>query len=602
MINIALKGQDYLVSQKNSVPAADAILELFESHGVEDIFCSPGSEWPPMWEALSNRRNSGQEMPRYYNCRHEILAVSAAGAYHHVSGKIPVVLVHTTVGFLSGSMAIRAAYKEHVPMLIFSGASSTFGESGLDVGPQWLRVLADNAGPSRLAEPIVKWTGSVFNLETLEGTIEHAFQIAQTPPQGPAFVYIPFEIMLGNVSTASKPRKGPSSSVSRSVPRHEDLERAKELLIQSSSPLIITEYAGRRPSAVDKMVQLAECLSIPVIEAQSPEFMNFPRDHFLHQGFDPKTHLEHSDLILLVGVTTPWYPPSMSLSKENAKVILIDSDPDKARMPYWNYKIDLTLSGAIEDTLDELLRLVKAEKNLASSPSTPTSGALKKEEERMAALTKNHDLNRKKWEEEARRTSAQKPLDPRWLCYVLNKVLPKNAVLVDETTSHRRLVNMLVTRTEPGSFLSGFYGGLGTGLGTGLGIKTALKDHLVVVLIGDGAFNYNPVTACFGFAQEYNLPILVVLFNNEGYTSQQAGVLRHYPEGAAVKSGLRLGTKIRPAPDYAQLPKAFGGYGERVEEPGELEASILRALDKVKNGQFALVDVLLEESDPRRKK
>ncbi len=592
------------MSQKNSVPTAEAILDLFESYGVEDIFCSPGSEWPPMWEALSKRRNNGQEMPRYYNCRHEILAVSAASAYHHVSGKIPVVLVHTTVGLLSGSMAIRAAYKEHVPMVIFSGASSTFGESGLDVGPQWLRVLADNALPSRLAEPIVKWTGSVFNLETLEGTIEHAFQIAQTPPQGPAFVYIPFEIMLGNVLTASKRRKGPScysSSFSRSVPRHEDLERAKELLIRSSSPLIITEYAGRRPSVVVKLVQLAECLSIPVIEAQSPEFMNFPRDHFLHQGFDPKTQLEHSDLILLVGVTTPWYPPSMSLANENAKVILIDSDPDKARMPYWNYKIDLTLSGAIEDTLDELLRLVKMEKNLASS-SALTSDALKEAEERVAALIKNHDLNKKKWEEEARRTSIQKPLDPRWLCYTLNKVLPKDVVLVDETTSHRRLVNTLVTRTEPGSFFSGFYGGLGTGLGTGLGIKTVLKDRLVVVLIGDGAFNYNPVTACFGFAQEYNLPILVVLFNNGGYTSQQAGVLRHYAEGSAVKSGLRLGTKIQPAPDYAQLPKAFGGYGERVEEPGELEASILRALDKVKNGQFAVVDVLLEESDPRRKK
>src|SRR5439155_671976 len=81
-----------------------------------------------------------------------------------------------------------------------------------------------------------------------------------------------------------------------------------------------------------------------------------------------------------------------------------------------------------------------------------------------------------------------------------------------------------------------------TGLPTALGIKAAHPERAVVALIGDGSFNYNPVTAAFGAAQEHRLPILIVLFNNSGYLSQKSGVPQHYPEGWAVKSQTFVGT------------------------------------------------------------
>ena len=59
-----------------------------------------------------------------------------------------------------------------------------------------------------------------------------------------------------------------------------------------------------------------------------------------------------------------------------------------------------------------------------------------------------------------------------------------------------------------------------------------------------------------------------------------------------------VGTSITPAPDYAAVARAFNGYGEQVEAPGEVRAALRRGLDAVAKGQLALLDVRLEPINP----
>jgi acetolactate synthase-1/2/3 large subunit len=115
----------------------------------------------------------------------------------------------------------------------------------------------------------------------------------------------------------------------------------------------------------------------------------------------------------------------------------------------------------------------------------------------------------------------------------------------------------------------------------------------VVVTIGDGAFHYNPVPASFGASQELRLPLLVVLFNNAGYLSQKLDVVREYPDGAAVRTKHFAGLSILPRPDYPALARAYGGYGEAVEQPSEVRPALLRGLEAVWNGKLALIEMVL---------
>jgi acetolactate synthase I/II/III large subunit len=71
-------------------------------YGVDHIFCSPGSEWPPVWEELARRRAQQERTPIYWNVRHEETAVAMASGYAKATGRLPAVLIHTTVGTLHG--------------------------------------------------------------------------------------------------------------------------------------------------------------------------------------------------------------------------------------------------------------------------------------------------------------------------------------------------------------------------------------------------------------------------------------------------------------------------------------------------------------------
>ena len=67
----------------------------------------------------------------------------------------------------------------------------------------------------------------------------------------------------------------------------------------------------------------------------------------------------------------------------------------------------------------------------------------------------------------------------------------------------------------------------------------------------------------------------------------------YYPEGYSVKEGRYYGVDI-PKLDYVKLTEAFGGYGEVVKDPAEVESALFRALDQEKNGRLALLDMIIK--------
>lgn len=90
------------------------------------------------------------------------------------------------------------------------------------------------------------------------------------------------------------------------------------------------------------------------------------------------------------------------------------------------------------------------------------------------------------------------------------------------------------------------------------------------------------------------LPILIVVCDKRGYCSQTWNVQKYFPDGAAVRTGQYFGNVIAPTPDYAKLVEAYGGSGERVTEPGALDAAVERALAVLAGGRSALLDVFVD--------
>jgi acetolactate synthase-1/2/3 large subunit len=558
---------------------AQTLLRVLGGMGVERIFASPGSEWSPVWEALAEP--GVERIPLYISTRHEEVAVGMASGYAKSTGKLPAVMIHTTVGALHATMGMRGALHEQVPMVVFTGESIGFGEdAGPDPGGQWLSHLSDMGGPARLVDHTVKWSFGVNTKSIMPSTIQRACRLAMALPRGPVFVSLPMEYLFDEMTHDVPSEKGTAPAPTAD---HKGIEDLADLLAAAKNPVIVAEDAGKTLKAVECLVEIAELLGAGVVETRSTGCVNFPRTHPLHAGYEPAQHLKDADLLFLLSVIAPWHPASRRPALGGARVAVLDENPLRVEIPYWGYQADLCLTGEIESSLEELLGALKKRVSKGESERS----------QRAAAWKSRNEAERRKWREEAKALAGTKPMDTRWVAHEVSQTIPADAMIVEETITHRLAVHRYFDALKPGSFFNGSIGGLGTGLSTALGVKAANPKRPVICLIGDGSFNYDPALAALGAAQEHQLPILIVMFNNQGYLSQKSGVPKYYPNGWAVKTNKFAGLNIAPCPDYATIVKAFDGYGEKVEEPGEVRKAVERGLRAVGAGQLALIDVRL---------
>jgi len=567
--------------------AAEGIVEMFNRLGVDYVFASPGSEMVPLWEFLAKYNAEGKP-PFYMNLRHEGAALSMAKGYAMATGRGQVVLTHVSTGLLHGAMELRAAYLDEVPVLLVVGSNRTHDEEvyGGSPGPHYLS-FTPVGGQQSLVQPYIKWGEEPQTNENTLDLIQRAYRIASTDVKGPTLLTISRELLFEERQSMRVPE--PEPEVTSTAPSPEVIEELAQLLAESEEPLIFTRYLGRNRNAVSSLVELADLLAIPVFEV--PGYVNFPTDHPMHMGPDLEEYLQEADLVIVIdaGGWPPWYPPKRVRENSNAKTVFVEVDPLQLKYPLYGYPSDLTVaadSGHLIPLLVEELGGMELD-----------NGSIEARRRRWSA---EHSRLRDAWHKEAQDVREEVPIDARWLSYCIDDVLDEGSVVVHETITHGGIIHRYVEgcRASPGGFYESSgarcHSGLGQGLGIALGVKLAEPERTVVALEGDGAFNYNPVQACLGAAQQHNIPFLSIIYDNACYAAMKHHP-RYYPEGHSVRLDTYYGVPCQPTPDYKKLAQAYNGHAETVEDPSNLRQSLREAINKVKNGTPALLDVKLNK-------
>jgi acetolactate synthase I/II/III large subunit len=567
------------MTETATVNGAEALLELFREQGTDYIFCSPIAAWAPLWEALAKRKaTTNVETPQYLNCRHETLAVGLASGYYKATGRAQAVLLPTGLGVLNGAMAMRSAFHEHIPMVIVSPDTTTHGAvPALDPGPEWPTLLVDLAGPVRNAETVTKWAKEVKTGIDLAADLRRAWYFAESVPRGPTLLGVPFDILMSEVT---KPQ-GEKTRATPVVAPTDSLREVADLLLRSKAPLIVTEHAARTQEDRAALVAIAEHLGAPVFEYWMPLYLNFPRAHPLYATDPIETHLGNADCILVIGAHGPWHPQEKPLP-DGCTVIHMEEDPLRPRAPYWGFRTDWCIAGDLSRNLAQLSAMLVAQSR------TPEM------ENRSRHWHAHNAASNAEAAKERDTMRGNARIHAATLFDTLHRLLPDRSVVVDEIIAQVPAMIRHLFRDRDISHIRGWAGALGTGLPTALGVSLARPHDVVACVIGDGAFNYNPVPACLGLAQQYGVPILVIICNNQGYVSQEWNLYKYFPSGYALRENNPYGRVIEPTPDYAALAPAFGAHGECVSEPGQLEPAIRRGIDAVQQGRLALLDVRLE--------
>ncbi|WP_394233243.1 thiamine pyrophosphate-requiring protein [Niallia oryzisoli] len=561
-----------------SYTTSDALMEALQEVGISYLFCNLGSDHPSMIEAMAKAKVEGKELPKAIICPHESVALSAAQGYAMLSGQAQGVIIHTDVGTQNLGGAVHNAFRARVPVFIFAG-ETPFTMDGELPGSRnsyvnYLQNVYDQRG---ILRSYVKWEADIRTGKNVKQLIYRAMQMAKSDPAGPVYLTGAREVLEENVEKLPDSWGEWASIESSSLPPW-GVEEIVSALLEARNPLLITSYLGRKTKAASKLIEFCEKLAIPVVE-QIPTYVNFPRDHSLHLGYDPNPFIPDADCIIAIDTDVPWVTTQVQ-PKEECKVYFIDLDPIKEEIPLWH------ISAVKNYRADAYASLVQLNDALAKRDINEELV-----QERYHCLAKHHVEQRAAWKQEEKVEG--NTITPEWLTACLRNVVDDETIILDETITNTMTVAKHLPRSKAGTMFGSGGTSLGWNGGAAIGIKLADPTKTVVTLTGDGSYLFSVPSSVHWMSRRYQAPFLTVIYNNEGWNATKMNLLKRYPNGIAKQTD-SYWVNFDQSADLAKIAEAAGGaYARTVTDPRELPEVLQQAMDEVKSGKSAVVDVRL---------
>jgi thiamine pyrophosphate-dependent acetolactate synthase large subunit-like protein len=317
--------------------------------------------------------------------------------------------------------------------------------------------------------------------------------------------------------------------------------------------------------------ELAEHLALPVVTSLEGKSA-FPEDHPLALGSGgraiPKavhTFLQNADVIFGVGCSFTETSFGVKMPKGKRYIHSTNDHMDLNK----DIECEIGLVGDAQLTLQAMLVAVKAKEPKPRDSQT------------VAATIKGIAEG---WLGEwlPKLTSDETPLNPYRVLWDLQKTVDRdNTIITHDAGSPRDQLSPFWKSTKPLSYIGwGKTTQLGYGLGLAMGAKLYRPDALCINVWGDAAIGFTGMD--FETAVRERIPILSILLNNFSMAIEL-----HIMQQSTEKY---RSTDI--SGNYADMAKAFGGYGERVTSPDQIIPAIKRGIEQTRNGVPALLEFI----------
>jgi acetolactate synthase-1/2/3 large subunit len=577
-------------------PGSDFMLDVIKSLNFDYVAANPGSTFRALHESIINY--GGNKAPELLTCCHEESSVAMAHGYAKIEGKPMMVMAHGTVGLQHASMAIYNAYADRVPVYIVIGNVADAPWRRSDV--EWTHAVQDACA---MVRDYTKWDDSPLSLRQFADSAVRAYKIATTPPMGPT-VIVADAVLQEEPVVEEDRRRLRVPKLSLTTPPAGDAAAVVEiakLLVAAESPLIVAARSARTPKGLQLLVELAELLQAPVMDRR--QRMNFPTRHPLYgsgslAAADVVLGLEVPDFWNVTHSQTPLNRMGMevqSLTKPGAKLITISSMELLMKSNYQDFgqynEVDIAVAADAEATLPTLIeacrKLITPERKRVFEQRAARYAEV-------AKRNREQDLQQAAWGWDASPVSTARMSAELW-----NVIKNEDWSLVSDVVFQSWWPTRLWDFTKHYQFIGG-HGAYGIGYGAPAAVGAALANkkygRLTVNIQSDGDLNYAP--GVLWTAAHHHIPLLSVMHNNRSYHQERMFVADMAARAQRDVSRVDIGNAITaPNIDYATMAKAYGMFSVGpIENPADLGPALRKAIDVVKRGEPALVDVV---SQPR---
>jgi acetolactate synthase-1/2/3 large subunit len=452
---------------------------------------------------------------------------------------------------------VAQAYSESIPILV------------LPMGYQRrLAWVERNYNASVSMRSITKTAEPITSAKEIPNIFRRAFQNLKSGRGGPVLVEIPADLWAEEVDPKDY---APPQRIRTGTDLSAVAEAAK-MLVAAKRPVLYAGQGVHWAEAWTELKELAELLAIPVttsLEGKSA----FPETHPLSLGSGGlavpqavRTFLDKSDLIFGIGCSFTETNFGVKMPA-GAKIIQATLDPGDINK---DVPVALGIAGDAKIVLEAMLAEVRK-----------IHGGKNKDAKKVAKeIADTNEPWLAKWMPKL--TSNDAPLNPYRVLWDLQKTVDiANTIITHDAGSPRDQLSPFWKPVTPLSYIGwGKTTQLGAGLGFAMGAKLAKPDKLCINVWGDAAIGFTGMD--FETAVRERIPILSILLNNFSMAIE----LKVMP----VSTEKYRSTDI--SGDYAAMARAFGGYGERVEKPGDIVAAIKRGIAATQKGQAALLEFI----------
>jgi thiamine pyrophosphate-dependent acetolactate synthase large subunit-like protein len=453
---------------------------------------------------------------------------------------------------------VAQAYGDSVPIVVLPGGY-----------PRRLTNIPPNFNAALNFRHIAKWIEQVPFADVIPHALRRAFTQVRNGRPRPVVVEIPTDVFGEDVP---EPLNYTPVMVTRSAPDPQAVTEIARVLVEAQRPVIYAGQGVHYAQAWAELRELAELLAAPVttsLEGKSA----FPENHPLALGSGGRSiprsvydFLQNADVIFGIGCSfaTTSYGVSMPPGKVIIHATLDAADINK------DVPVEYALIGDAQLTLQALIGEVKDRLGATTRDVHQVAGQIKQIRDGWMA----------QWSPKL--TSDDTPLSPyRVIWDLMHTVDLANTIITHDAGSPRDQLSPFWQPVEPLTYIGwGKTTQLGYGLGLAMGAKLAAPNKLCINLWGDAAIGFTGMD--FETAVRERIPILSVLLNNFSMAI----------ELPVMKVATEKYRSTDISGNYADMAKAFGGYGERVTQPGEIVPAIKRAIKMTQEGTPALLEFI----------
>jgi acetolactate synthase-1/2/3 large subunit len=535
---------------------AAAVAEILKREGVQFLIGYPVN---PIIEAAA------EADIRTIIVRQERTGLHMADAVSRVTSgdRIGVFAMQHGPGSENAFGGVAQAYGDSVPILVLPGG---YSRRMTNVQPNFNSFLN--------YQHVTKSAEQVILPDVAPDAMRRAFTQVKNGRPRPVLVEFPVDVLREDVPEPLAYKPAPRVRVGADP---KDVARVAAALLAAERPVI---YAGQGVHYAKAWLQLralAELLEAPVTTSLQGKSA-FPETHPLSLGSGGRSiskqlhhFLNNADLIFGIGCsfTTTNYGVAMPKGKKIVQATLDAADLNK------DVAIEDALLGDAGLVLDALVAEVRD--RLKGKPRG-----------RLTAVTQEIKNLKTEWLAQwmPRLTQDGAPISPYRLIWdLLHTVDVANTIITHDAGSPRDQLSPFWEPVTPLSYIGwGKTTQLGYGLGLAMGAKLAHPDKLCINFWGDAAIGFTGMD--FETAVRERIPIMSVLLNNFSMAI----------ELKVMKTATEKYRSTDISGHYADMARAFGGYGERVEKAGEIVPAIKRGIQKTREGVPVLLEFITEKA------